>query len=77
MQKDESRPPPYTLQINKLKMGKRLKFKTQHHRTTKRKHKQGKSQTFLIAIFFVIHLRQGKKEKVNKWDYIKLKSFYK
>ena len=36
-----------------------------------------KSQTVIIAIFFLIYLpRQGKqKEKINKWDYIKLKSF--
>ena len=38
--KDETRPPTYTTHQNKLEMGKRLKYKSQHHKSPRGKHRQ-------------------------------------
>ena len=41
MQKNETRAPTYTINKNKLKVDKRLKYKSQHHKSPRRKHRQG------------------------------------
>ena len=40
MQKNETRPPIYTLHQNKLKMDKRLKYKSRHYKSPRGKHRQ-------------------------------------
>ena len=55
MQKNETRPPTYTIHKNKLKMNELLKCKSLNHKNPGRK-QAVKSQTFLIAIFFLIYL---------------------
>ena len=39
-QKNESRPPTYTILQNELKMDKRLKYKSRYHKNTKGKRTQ-------------------------------------
>ena len=77
MQKNETRSQTYTIYQNKLKMDKRLKYKLWHHKNHRRK-QEGKFQISHIAIFFanISHRTKNVKEKINKWNYIKLESFF-
>ena len=40
MQKNESKPPTYTIHKNKLKMDKRLKYKSEHYKCPTGEHRQ-------------------------------------
>ena len=40
VKKNETRPPTYTIHKNKLKMDKRLKYKSLHHKTPRGDHRQ-------------------------------------
>ena len=40
MKKIETQPPTYTIQKKKLKVGKRLKYKSQHHKCPRRENRQ-------------------------------------
>ena len=72
MQKNETRPPTYAIHKNKLKMDKRLKYKLWHHKSLRGEHTQEKSQIFHADI----SLRtRDIKERINKWDYIKINVF--
>ena len=75
-QKNETRPPTYTIHKNKLKMDKRLKYKSWHHKSARGKHRQYISDIPQSSTFADISLRaRNIKERINKWDYVKLKSF--
>ena len=76
MQKDETRIPTYTIHKNKLKMDKGLKHKT---RTIKIEEESTGSKISDIcqSNFFIDTDPKAMeiKVKINKWDYIKIKSF--
>ena len=76
MQKNETRPPTYTIYQNKLKMVKDLNIS---HDTIKILEKiigRKFSNIPYSNIFADISPRaRDIKERINKWDYIKLKSF--
>ena len=77
MQNNETRAPTHTIHQITLKMDKRLKHKSWHHISPRGKHRWENFRYPNAAIFLLIDpLGQGKqREKINKWDYIKLKSF--
>ena len=75
MQSNETRTHPHTMHENKLKMAERLKYKTRHHQTPGREHKQN-----ILSNFMNIFSGQSPKAteiqtKINQWDLIKLTSF--
>ena len=49
--KNEIWQPTYTIHKNKIKMDKRLKYKSWYHKIPRGKHKQEKSQIFHVVIF--------------------------
>jgi len=60
---------------NKLKMAERLKYKTRHHQTPRREHRQN-IHINLMNIFSGQSPKTTEiKAKINQWDLIKLKSF--
>ena len=66
----------YTIHQNKLKMDKQLKCKSWHHKSLRGEHRK---TSFIPCsnIFTHAFLREGNiKERINKWDLIKIKSFY-
>ena len=72
MQKNETRSPTYTIHKNKLKVDKRLKYKSRHYNILRGKHKH----EYVNNIFTDTSPRaRDIKERISKWDYIKLKSF--
>ena len=77
LQKNDTKPPTYTIHQNKLKMDKRLKCKLWHNKSPRGKNIGRKiSDIPRSSIFADVSPRARKiKEKINKWDYIKLKSF--
>ena len=83
MQWNETRPPSYTIHKNKLKMDKRLKYKLPYgsisYDAIKILEENTGSKISDISwsnVFANISARKREiKEKINKWDYIKLKCF--
>ena len=77
MQKNETRPPSYTTHKNKFKMDQRLKCQTPNHKNPRRKYRQQNlgccPQKFFIG--YIFPGKGNKRKKINKCDYIKLKSF--
>ena len=77
MQSNETRTHPHTMHGNKLKMAERLKYKTRHHQTPRREHRQNFSDINLMNIFPVLSPKATEiRAKINEWDLIKLTSFY-
>ena len=76
MQKNESRPPSYTIYNNKLKVDQRLKCQSQNHKNPRRKPGQQNLRHCSQQVFIeYISPGKGNKRK-NRWDYSKLKSFF-
>ena len=74
MQKNETRPPSYTTYKNKLKN--RLKtsmLRPQTIKITEENRQQNLGRCSQQD--FIVYISPGNKRKINKWDYIKLKSF--
>ena len=70
VQKNETRSPTYAIHQNKFKVDKRLKYKLWHHKSP-----GGKSQTLHAATSSDTSPKaRDIKERINKWDLIKLKS---
>ena len=75
MKKNETRPPTYTIHKNKLKIDKRLKYKSWQHKSSRGEHRKI-SDIPCSKIFTDMSPRaRDIKERINKWDYIKLKGF--
>ena len=76
MQENESRPPSYTIHKNKFKMDQRLKYQTETIKIIEEnigsKISDMANSNILSDIF---PQAREIKEKINKLDYIKLKSF--
>ena len=76
MQKNETRSPTYAIHKNKLKMDKRLKYS---HNTIKvlEENIGGKISDILCSNIFTNMSPKARdmKERINKWDLIKLESF--
>ena len=64
-------PLPHTLKIL-LQIYQRLKHNTRYHNTFK----ENVEMIFLTVVLKVIVFEYDIKKKINKWDYIKLKSFF-
>ena len=77
MQKNETRPPSYTTHKNKFKIDQRLKCQNQNHKNCRENIGSEISDIAHSNILSDISLqaRETKEKKINKWDYIKLKSF--
>ena len=76
MPKNEARPPTYIIYQNKLKMDKGLKYKSWYQKVLVENIVSKISDIPHSNIFIDISPRVREvKEKINKWDYIKLKSF--
>ena len=76
-QKPETRPPTYTIQKNKLKVNKRLKY-ISHDTIKVLKENIGRKISHIphSNIFTNMSPRaRDIKERINKWDLIKIKSF--
>ena len=75
LQKNETRSPTYAKLENKLKMYKRLKYNLKHQKSP-REHRQENLRYSMQQYF---HHRSPRardtKERINKWDLIKIKSF--
>ena len=57
-------------------MDKRLKYKSGHHKSPRGERRQENFRYPMQQYFHqYIPLGKGLKERINKWDYIKLKSF--
>ena len=77
MQKNETRPPTYTTHQNKFNMDKRCKYKMWHYKILEENICGKISDTPRSNIFTDSPPRaRDIKEKINKCDYIKVKSFY-
>ena len=76
MQKNEIRPPIYTIHKNKLEMDKRLKYKSNIIKVLEENIGGKISDIPHSNIFTNISPRaRDIKERINKWDLIKIKSF--
>ena len=76
MQKNGMRPTTYTIHQNKLKVDKRLKYKSWHHKVLQENIWRKISKISHSNIFTDISPRaRDIKERINKWDFIKIKSF--
>ena len=76
VQENETTPPSYITHNNKFRMDQRLKFRPQ---TTKTVGENIGSKILDIAhsnILLAISPQARKTKEKNKWDYIKLKSFF-
>ena len=76
VQKNETWPPTYTIHKNKLKMDKRFKYKLWHHKTSRGEHRQENLRYSMQRISTHMSPRaRNIKEKIDRWDFIKIKSF--
>ena len=76
MQKNATQPPTCTMHKNKLKMDKRFKYKSQNHKSPRGEHRQEISDIARSNIFTNMPARaRDMKERINKWDFIKIKRF--
>ena len=73
--KNEIRSPTYTIHKNKLKVNKRLKYKLWHHKSPGAEDRQENLRYSMQHIFTSVSPKaRDIKEKINKWDLIKIKS---
>ena len=77
MQKNETRSPTYAIHKNKFKVDKRLKHKSQHHKSPRGKNIGRKISDFPRSNILSDMSPKATdiKERINKWDLIKIKSF--
>ena len=76
MQKNETRSPTYTIHKNKFKVDKRLKYKSRHMKVFQGSIGRKISDIPQSYIFTAMSPRaRDIKERINKWDLIKIKSF--
>ena len=77
MQKNETRSPNYTIHKNKFKVDKRLKYKSWHHKSHRGKHWQENLRHSRQQYFhqYIYPGARDIKERINKWDLIKRKTF--
>ena len=76
MQKNETQSPTYAIHKNKFKMDKRLKYKSYHHKSPRGKHGRKISDIPCSNILTDTSPKaRDIKERINKWDLIKIKSF--
>ena len=75
MWKNETQPPNYTIHKNKLKMDKRLKYKFWYHKISEENIGRNISDIPLNNIFTSMSPLGEIKERINKWDSIKIKRF--
>ena len=77
MQKNEAQPPIYIINKNKLKVDKRLKYKSQYHKSPREEHRQENLRYIPCSNIFSDLSPRAKdiKERINKWDLIKINSF--
>ena len=77
MQKNKTRPPTYAIHKNKFKMDKRLKYKSWHHKSPLGEHCCRKISDIPCSNIFTNMSPTARdiKERINKWDLIKIKSF--
>ena len=76
MQKNETRSPTYTIHKNKLKMDTGLKHQTGNHKNTRSNHSNKISDICQKNFTDTAPRAMEAKEKINKWDSIKIKSFF-
>ena len=75
MQKNETWSPIYTIYKNKFKVDKRLKCKWWLHKSHSGEHRQVNLRYPCSNIFTDVSRRARDKERINKWELIKIKSF--
>ena len=76
MKKNETWPPTYTIHKNKLRMGKRFKYKSQCHKSPRGEHGRKISDIPHSNILTDMSpTARDMKKRINKWDLIKVKSF--
>ena len=75
--KNETQSPTYAIHKNKFKMDKILKYKSWYHKSPREEHRQKISDISCSNIFTNMSPRaRDIKGRINKWDLIKLKSFF-
>ena len=78
IQKKKKKPQSQTYIIynNKFKMDRRLKYKSWHYKSPRGEHRQ-ENFRYSIQQYFHLYVPRARdvKERINKWDYIKFKSF--
>ena len=76
MQNNETRPPTYTIHKNKLKVDKRFKYKSYTIKVLEENINRKISDIPHSNIFtYMSPTARDIKERINKWDFIKIKSF--
>ena len=76
VQKNETRSPTYAIHENKLKMDKTLKYKSQHHKVLEENIGRKVSDIPRSNILRDMSPKaRDIKERINKWDLIKIKIF--
>ena len=77
MKKNETQAQTYTIHKNKFKVDKRLKYKSQDYKSPIAEHSQENLIYSTQHYFFTDMFPRTKdiKERINKWDIIKIKSF--
>ena len=76
VQKNETRSPTYSIHKNKFKVGKRLKYMSEHHKVLEENIGRKTSDIPHSNILTDTSPKaRAIKERINKWDLIKIKSF--
>ena len=76
MQKNEIAPGSFSINKNQFKMDLTLKCKIWNYKIPTRKCEESFITLVLEVISCIWHQRTDNKRKINKWDDIKLRSFY-